>query len=90
MGLVVISRDVICIAATTENKISIVVRDNGPGIPEQRMARISEPFYTTKETGTGLGLTVSRKIVEAHKGRLHIHSQVGLGTEVEVVLPKTV
>ncbi|WDL97569.1 PAS domain-containing protein [Alicyclobacillus sp. ALC3] len=80
----------ICIAATTENKVSIVVRDNGPGIPEQRMAHIGEPFYTTKETGTGLGLTVSRKIIEAHKGLLHIHSQVGLGTEVEVVLPKTI
>ncbi|MCF8565005.1 PAS domain S-box protein [Alicyclobacillus tolerans] len=67
--------------------ICICIHDNGPGIPEEGMARIGEPFYTTKGTGTGLGLMVSRKIVEAHRGTLHIESELGKGTEVKIVFP---
>lgn len=81
---------VICLNPVEDDTISINVRDNGPGIPETRMVHIGEPFYTTKDTGTGLGLTVSRKIIESHHGVLRIRSQVGVGTEVEVVLPRTV
>ncbi len=79
---------VVGVTAANEDSVSILVRDSGPGIPDGEMARIGEPFYTTKNTGTGLGLMVSRKIVEAHQGVLNIYSTQGKGTEVEIVIPK--
>jgi signal transduction histidine kinase len=65
----------------------ISVRDEGVGIPAEQLTRILEPFFTTKEGGTGLGLTVARRTAEAHGGRITIHSIVGKGTSVEVHLP---
>ncbi|RXT02880.1 ATP-binding protein [Ammoniphilus sp. CFH 90114] len=62
--------------------------DEGGGIPEERLARLGEPFYSTKEKGMGLGLMVSYRIIEAHKGTIRITSKVGKGTSVEVVLPR--
>jgi signal transduction histidine kinase/ABC-type uncharacterized transport system substrate-binding protein len=50
--------------------VEIRVCDNGPGIPEEKIARLFEPFYTTKTTGMGMGLPVSKTIIEAHKGKL--------------------
>ncbi|GGJ11856.1 hypothetical protein GCM10010885_21490 [Alicyclobacillus cellulosilyticus] len=69
----------------------VVVRivDQGAGMSPERLARLGEPFYTTKEKGTGLGLMVSRRIVEAHRGHLCIASEEGRGTTVEVILPAT-
>ncbi|MCL6636966.1 MAG: ATP-binding protein [Alicyclobacillus sp.] len=67
--------------------VRIRIRDNGPGIPPERLQRIGEPFFTTKDKGTGLGLVVSQQIVTAHHGRLQISSEVGAGTLVEVWLP---
>jgi two-component system sporulation sensor kinase A len=61
--------------------------DQGFGIPEKHLAKIGEPFFTTKENGTGLGFMVSRKIIENHGGRLSVSSQVNQGTVVEVKLP---
>lgn len=61
--------------------------DNGTGMPNQVLDRIGKPFYTTKEEGTGLGLMVSYKIIENHKGRVRVSSEVGKGTTFEVVLP---
>ena len=52
--------------------IQIAVRDNGPGIPPDRRARVFDPFYTTKARGTGLGLPITRRVVEAHGGRIRI------------------
>lgn len=67
----------------------IMVRfiDNGCGISEERMLMLGEPFYTTKEKGTGLGLMVCHKIIEAHGGSLHIESQLDKGTTVDLILP---
>ncbi len=64
----------------------ITVEDNGIGIPEVDHARIFEPFYTTKELGTGMGLFVSRGIIERHGGRLEVESAPGL-TRFRVLLP---
>lgn len=61
--------------------------DQGCGIPKHRIPRLGEPFYTTKEKGTGLGLMVSYKIIENHRGKIHIQSEVDKGTTVDVILP---
>lgn len=68
-------------------KVMTRVTDQGCGIPEERIAMLGEPFYTTKEKGTGLGLMVSYKIIENHRGNIKVSSQLGQGTTVEVVLP---
>lgn len=65
----------------------IEVEDNGPGIPEQIQANIFDPFFSTKERGSGLGLAVSAGIIEAHGGRLEFDSRVGQGTIFRIVLP---
>ncbi|MGO9837757.1 MAG: two-component system sensor histidine kinase NtrB [Polyangiaceae bacterium] len=64
------------------------LRDNGPGIPPDRLQKIFTPFYTSKSNGTGLGLALSRKLVEAHGGTLGAKSEAGRGAEVTVVLPR--
>jgi signal transduction histidine kinase len=63
------------------------VRDNGCGIPPDKLDRIFNPFFTTKEKGTGLGMAISRKIVEAHAGTMDVASEPGRGTEFVVTLP---
>jgi len=63
------------------------VRDNGPGIPPERLARIFDPFFTSKDDGTGLGLAISRKIAEAQGGSLEVESEMGHGTEFVLELP---
>ena len=62
-------------------------RDNGPGIAPEALSRIFFPFFTTKEKGTGLGLTVVQKIVAQHHGTIEVHSQLNEGTEFIVALP---
>ncbi|MGE5704717.1 MAG: ATP-binding protein, partial [Clostridia bacterium] len=61
--------------------------DQGEGIDEDRIQKLGEPFYTTKEKGTGLGLMISYKIVQAHQGSMRIKSQKNKGTTVEIILP---
>jgi len=63
------------------------VGDKGPGIRREDMARVFEPFYTTKEKGSGLGLFSVKRIVEAHRGRVMIEAGPGSGTTVEIRLP---
>jgi two-component system, sporulation sensor kinase C len=67
--------------------VSIYVKDYGPGIPKELIRMLGQPFYTSKEKGTGLGLTICFKIIENHKGKIHITSEVGAGTTFEVILP---
>jgi signal transduction histidine kinase len=68
-------------------RVEIWVRDEGPGIPPETMSRIFEPFYTTKEKGTGIGLFLAKKIVEAHGGTIEARSRDGEGTEFRIELP---
>ncbi|MCS7462791.1 PAS domain S-box protein [Paenibacillus doosanensis] len=70
-----------------ENTLLIRFIDQGCGIPEERIPRLGEPFYTTKEKGTGLGLMVTFKIIENHGGRMEIRSEVNQGTTVEIFMP---
>ena len=70
-----------------DGQISIVIIDQGIGIPKERMSTLGEPFYTTKEKGTGLGLMTCYKIIESHNGQLTIQSKLNEGTTVEIILP---
>lgn len=67
--------------------ITIRFKDTGCGIPKDILSKIGQPFYTTKETGTGLGFMVSKNIIEGHSGTVHISSEVNVGTTIEIVLP---
>jgi signal transduction histidine kinase len=72
----------------TENqRVIIRIKDNGHGIPQDKLKRIFEPFYTTKSEGSGLGLAVSYGIVKNHQGTIEIISQPGNGTEIFILLP---
>jgi nitrogen-specific signal transduction histidine kinase len=74
----------------TENvgdHIAILIQDSGCGIPSEVMSRIQEPFFTTKENGNGLGLSICRSIVWNAGGRMEMTSRPGAGTEVRVLLP---
>jgi two-component system, chemotaxis family, CheB/CheR fusion protein len=75
---------------TEDRRIKISIIDEGCGIPERKLAKLGEPFYTTKNKGTGLGLMVSYKIIENHQGTIHITSQEGVGTNVDIFLPAVV
>ncbi|WP_051621082.1 PAS domain S-box protein [Paenibacillus sp. UNC451MF] len=72
-----------------QQEVNIRIADNGNGIPQERLAFLGEPFYTTKEKGTGLGLMMCYKIIETHQGKIHIQSQINAGTEVYMTLPKS-
>ena len=65
----------------------VEVSDNGRGIPPENLPNIFRPFYTTKGDGTGLGLSLARRIIEDHQGRIDVASTVGKGTTFAVVLP---
>ncbi|SMF37730.1 PAS domain S-box-containing protein [Paenibacillus barengoltzii] len=63
------------------------VIDEGEGIAKDRLQKLGEPFYTNKEKGTGLGLMISQRIIEGHRGTLKIESELGKGTAVTITLP---
>jgi len=63
-------------------------RDSGGGIPEAKMAKVGQPFFTTKGEKIGLGLAITRKIVSRHRGRMGIESKEGEGTTVRIILPR--
>ncbi|WP_102345185.1 ATP-binding protein [Bacillus sp. Marseille-P3661] len=69
------------------DQLLIEISDCGCGITQERMAHIGEPFYSTKERGTGLGLMTSFHIIERHNGTIHIESVIGKGTTVTIKLP---
>ncbi len=67
--------------------VSITITDEGFGIPEEMISKIGDPFFTGKESGTGLGIMVSQRIILNHKGNLEFQSQENVGTTVHVSLP---
>jgi two-component system NtrC family sensor kinase len=75
------------IAADNPSQVKLTVEDSGEGISQDDLPNVFDPFYTTKEDGTGLGLPLSMGIVEGHGGVLDIESRVGVGTKVSITLP---
>ena len=69
-------------AKEVNQEVVISVKDNGPGIPMEKLDKIFIPFYTTKEEGSGIGLSFSRQIMHLHGGSIQIHSEENTGTEV--------
>jgi nitrogen fixation/metabolism regulation signal transduction histidine kinase len=69
------------------DRVRLAVSDNGGGFPEELMARIFEPYVTTKPRGTGLGLAIVKKIVDEHHGAVTIENRPASGASVSVLLP---
>ncbi len=67
--------------------LRLVVADTGPGVPEDAISRIFDPFYTTRSGGTGLGLAIVQRIVQAHRGVITVQTRRGRGTRFAVWLP---
>jgi len=67
----------VSIAKSQQNRVQICIKDNGPGIPPEIMEEIFIPFFTTREKGSGIGLSLSRQIVRLHRGRLTVKSHPG-------------
>lgn len=67
--------------------VMIHVIDTGPGMDDETRLKIFHPYFTTKSGGTGLGLPTARRIIEAHHGRLELHTEEGKGTDFVIVLP---
>ena len=67
--------------------VEVKVQDNGPGIPRGNIDKLGTPFFTTKETGTGLGLMVTYSIIQNHKGEINVQSEAGQGTAFTIYLP---
>jgi signal transduction histidine kinase len=71
-----------------ERVVRVTVRDSGHGMDEETRARIFQPLFTTKRTGTGLGLPTVARIIAEHGGRIHCESAPRKGTSFEIVLPR--
>jgi signal transduction histidine kinase len=68
-------------------EVWLTIADNGPGIPPDAIAKVFTPFYTSKAAGTGLGLALSKKIIEEHGGSIEVKSPPGGGAEFVITLP---
>lgn len=71
-----------------QDRLEIEITDTGTGILPESLEQIFEPYYSTKETGIGLGLPLTKKIIEEHGGQIRVESEVGLGTTFIVTLPR--
>jgi two-component system sensor histidine kinase HydH len=71
-----------------EPAIKLIIEDSGIGIPEKDFNQIFDPFFSTKEKGSGLGLSIVYKLVEAHQGEIKVESKEGEGTKFIIFLPQ--
>jgi signal transduction histidine kinase len=75
-------------ASQTEDETRVEISDDGAGIPDDVLAKLFKPFFTTRAKGTGLGLTIVHKFVEVMGGRIDVETSEGKGTTFTVVLPR--
>jgi signal transduction histidine kinase len=80
-------RSVASPAGGTAPIVELVVADTGPGIPRAHLGRLFVPGFTTKETGSGVGLAIAERVVAAHHGRITVDSEEGRGTTITITLP---
>lgn len=69
------------------DRVQIEIEDNGPGIPEEVLPKIFEPLFTTKQTGTGLGLSGCNNIIKSHRGKISVNTKINAGTRFTIDLP---
>ena len=82
------SRGALTLSTEVEDGFVLLrARDTGAGMDDEALARVFEPYFSTKTTGTGLGLPIVQNLIEAHGGRLQIRSQLKRGTVVRLVFP---
>jgi signal transduction histidine kinase len=72
---------------TEDDRAQIRIKDDGAGIPEEQLIKLFDAFYTTKEHGMGMGLAITKTIVEEHSGKIYASSKVGKGSTFYVELP---
>lgn len=75
------------IISATDVELEIAIIDDGPGIPEEIIHKLGEPFFTTKKSGTGLGLMITNQILEKHNGKLKIEQNSNEGSTFKIILP---
>lgn len=76
------------LSRVTDYELTLTIRDHGSGIPPEVMGSLFEPYHSTKESGTGLGLLIVRRIIREHGGEIEIESKTGEGTTVTISLPR--
>ena len=86
-GQIIIKECELMEGGTKENHIAICIQDTGKGIASENINKIFEPLYTTKTGGIGLGLTVSKRLIEANDGKIEVESRTGGGTVFRLMLP---
>jgi signal transduction histidine kinase len=72
---------------SNESKLCVTISDTGSGIPPEIIDRLFEPFFTTKPNGTGLGLPITRRIINEHGGTINVESQPNKGATFRILLP---
>ena len=75
-------------AIRKEGSVLLTIRDEGAGIPNENIPKLFLPLFTTKPKGIGLGLTICKRLVEAHRGNIVVASKVNAGTEVTIEIPQ--
>ena len=82
-------KQIITKAWQEEDKVIIGIQDTGHGIAQNKISQLFTPYFTTKAKGTGLGLVIVQKIIEAHKGSIKVESKEHIGTTFTITLPLT-
>jgi signal transduction histidine kinase len=84
--------EVVCSATTLDGRpaVRVAVRDNGPGLNAEQRRHVFDPFYTTKTKGTGLGMAIAKRIIDAHGGQIAVGNVAGPGAEILITLPRDV
>jgi signal transduction histidine kinase len=80
-------RAIVAPGGSTAPLVELVISDTGPGIPRAHLSRLFVPGFTTKETGSGVGLAIAERVVAAHHGRITVDSEEGRGTTITITLP---
>jgi two-component system sensor histidine kinase HydH len=75
------------LSAEAANRVRVEITDTGRGIAAEDIAKIFEPYYSTKDTGTGLGLAIVKKAIDDHGGSISVSSKQGSGTTFTIILP---